>query len=234
MANSDVGKLRRGPWLGEEDDILTTIVGALGEKHWDALAKESGLRRSGKSCRLRWMNYLRPNLKHGEITHEEEHIILDLHKQWGNKWSKIAKRLPGRTDNEIKNYWRSHLKKRAEAHQECFQDADKSSHQEFSTPRCEKSHDYIIGESSSMNQKDGILFGASSSTETLEPSNMNAFGNCSPYENRISDWLSSCCWLVEGLKHEEDCMGTYPGFCQLGSSSEEEKTHGVWDLWNPV
>ncbi|KAI3679137.1 hypothetical protein L2E82_51607 [Cichorium intybus] len=63
------------------------------------------------------MNYLRPNLKHGEITLEEEHTILDLHKQWGNKWSRIAKRLPGRTDNEIKNYRRSHLKKKADRQQ---------------------------------------------------------------------------------------------------------------------
>ncbi|KAJ0952630.1 putative transcription factor MYB-HB-like family [Helianthus annuus] len=117
MANRDSGNLRRGPWLEEEDEILTAIIGALGEKHWDALAKQSGLKRSGKSCRLRWMNYLRPNLKHGEITQEEEDIILDLHKQWGSKWSKIAKRLPGRTDNEIKNYWRSHLKKKIEAQQ---------------------------------------------------------------------------------------------------------------------
>ncbi|KAK2990965.1 hypothetical protein RJ640_007113 [Escallonia rubra] len=106
--------LRKGPWLEEEDEQLNAIVTLLGERRWDALAKASGLRRSGKSCRLRWMNYLRPNLKHGLISEEEEQIILQLHEQWGNKWSKIAQRLPGRTDNELKNYWRSHLRKKAQ------------------------------------------------------------------------------------------------------------------------
>ncbi|XP_028065735.1 transcription factor MYB108-like [Camellia sinensis] len=84
----------------------------------ELLSVRAGLRRSGKSCRMRWMNYLRPNLKHGRLSAEEERIILQLHKQWGNKWSKIARRLPGRTDNEIKNYWRSHLRKNAQVREQ--------------------------------------------------------------------------------------------------------------------
>ncbi|KAL8227056.1 hypothetical protein R6Q57_016888 [Mikania cordata] len=232
MANCDMRNLRRGPWCEEEDEILTTIVGALGEKHWDALAKQSGLRRSGKSCRLRWMNYLRPNLKHGEITQEEEAIIIDLHKQWGSKWSKIAKRLPGRTDNEIKNYWRSHLKRKLEAQQTGTISHTK---QNMVIPTCDTSRDYIDIESS-MSGNEGI-FGISSS-ETPEMSNMNALGNDSPYESRISEWISSCCsWPAnDQVKHDEDCMGTYtyPCFCQRGSSYEENKNHGVWDLWNPI
>ncbi|XP_022000748.2 transcription factor MYB27 [Helianthus annuus] len=234
MANRDSGNLRRGPWLEEEDEILTAIVGALGEKHWDALAKQSGLKRSGKSCRLRWMNYLRPNLKHGEITQEEEDIILDLHKQWGSKWSKIAKRLPGRTDNEIKNYWRSHLKKKIEAQQtECVEGTKSSTKQDFAIPTRDRSLDYI-GIESSVSGNEGI-FGIPSSETPDQMSNMNALmGNDSPYESRISEWISSTsCWSNE----VKDCMGTYtyPCFCQLGSSSHEEsKSHGVWDLWNPI
>ncbi|KAF1897209.1 hypothetical protein Lal_00034912 [Lupinus albus] len=72
----------------------------------------TGLKRNGKSCRLRWVNYLRPDLKRGHITPQEESIIVELHNRWGNRWSIIARSLPGRTDNEIKNYWRTHLKKK--------------------------------------------------------------------------------------------------------------------------
>nr|CAB3490599.1 unnamed protein product [Digitaria exilis] len=74
----------------------------------------TGLNRTGKSCRLRWVNYLHPGLKHGRMSPQEERLIIELHTQWGNRWSRIARRLPGRTDNEIKNYWRTHMRKKAQ------------------------------------------------------------------------------------------------------------------------
>ncbi|KAI7738173.1 hypothetical protein M8C21_007556, partial [Ambrosia artemisiifolia] len=70
------------------------------------------LQRCGKSCRLRWTNYLRPDIKRGRFSFEEEETIIQLHSVLGNKWSAIAARLPGRTDNEIKNYWNTHIRKR--------------------------------------------------------------------------------------------------------------------------
>ncbi|AES71860.2 myb transcription factor [Medicago truncatula] len=108
---SKVG-LKRGPWTVEEDEVLSEYIKKEGEGRWRTLPKRAGLLRCGKSCRLRWMNYLRPSVKRGQIAPDEEDLILRLHRLLGNRWSLIAGRIPGRTDNEIKNYWNTHLSKK--------------------------------------------------------------------------------------------------------------------------
>ncbi|KAK7261309.1 hypothetical protein RIF29_27618 [Crotalaria pallida] len=109
----DKANVKRGPWSPGEDSKLKEHI----EKHgtggnWITLPQKAGLNRCGKSCRLRWLNYLRPNIKHGEFSDEEDRIICTLYTNIGSRWSIIASQLPGRTDNDIKNHWNTKLKKK--------------------------------------------------------------------------------------------------------------------------
>ncbi|XP_010537795.2 PREDICTED: myb-related protein Myb4-like [Tarenaya hassleriana] len=122
----DKTKVKRGPWSPDEDMKLISFIHRNGHENWRSLPKQAGLLRCGKSCRLRWINYLRPDVKRGNFTAEEEETIIKLHQSFGNKWSKIASHLPGRTDNEIKNVWHTHLKKRLVQNSETNLHADES------------------------------------------------------------------------------------------------------------
>ncbi|XP_060174242.1 transcription factor JAMYB-like [Lycium barbarum] len=106
-------EMRKGPWSSDEDSKLIHYISLLGQGRWNSLAHFAGLKRTGKSCRLRWLNYLRPNLRRGKLTPQEQLLILLLHFRFGNRWAKIAENLPGRSDNDVKNYWRTKVQKHA-------------------------------------------------------------------------------------------------------------------------
>ncbi|KAB1226039.1 Transcription factor MYB48 [Morella rubra] len=125
--------IRKGPWTEQEDFKLNCFVGLFGDRRWDFIAKVSGLNRTGKSCRLRWVNYLHPGLKRGKMSPQEERLVLDLHSKWGNRWSRIARKLPGRTDNEIKNYWRTHMRKKAQEKKQALSPSSPSSNSSSSS-----------------------------------------------------------------------------------------------------
>ncbi|KAB5530179.1 hypothetical protein DKX38_020260 [Salix brachista] len=139
-ASVDKNGLRKGSWSIEEDEKLRNYIQKYGHWNWRQLPKFAGLSRCGKSCRLRWKNYLRPDVKRGDFSEEENNLIIQMHEELGNKyalnrkatslkfssqhcefffyrWSVISGKLPGRTDNEIKNHWHTNLSKRVKPNQ---------------------------------------------------------------------------------------------------------------------
>lgn len=106
--------VKKGPWTPEEDIVLVSYIQEHGPGNWRSVPANTGLLRCSKSCRLRWTNYLRPGIKRGNFTEHEEKMIIHLQALLGNRWAAIASYLPQRTDNDIKNYWNTHLKKKLE------------------------------------------------------------------------------------------------------------------------
>ncbi|XP_058754710.1 transcription factor MYB1-like [Vicia villosa] len=112
MEKSKSRGVRKGAWTYEEDKLLKACIDKYGEGKWHLVPQRAGLNRCRKSCRLRWLNYLNPTINRENFSEDEVDMILRLHKLLGNRWTLIAARLPGRTSNDVKNYWHTHLRKK--------------------------------------------------------------------------------------------------------------------------
>lgn len=215
-SNEEDMELRRGPWTLEEDSMLIHYITCHGEGRWNLLAKCAGLKRTGKSCRLRWLNYLKPDIKRGNLTPQEQLLILELHSKWGNRWSKIAQHLPGRTDNEIKNYWRTRVQKQArqlniESNSKRFVDAVRC----FWMPRLvQKMEQTSSPANSSLKSMDSQISSAPnslvSSSSSPPPRNPipTTTSNSSEYSMKISE-QSQVSENPAGPFHAFDCSAVY-------------------------
>ncbi|CAL4980707.1 unnamed protein product [Urochloa decumbens] len=198
--------VKKGPWTPEEDIVLVSYIQQHGPGNWRSVPENTGLMRCSKSCRLRWTNYLRPGIKRGNFTPHEEGIIIHLQALLGNKWAAIASYLPQRTDNDIKNYWNTHLKKKVKRLQ---QPAD--SFQTAPTSNAVTSPNYYSPTSSSHQSIQGMqpMNSYPNTTCTSAPSNNNETATIS---NLFQTWMrpsptataNNCKITMQDFQEEQD------------------------------
>ncbi|KAI4369006.1 hypothetical protein MLD38_017501 [Melastoma candidum] len=205
-SGDDENDLRRGPWTREEDNLLTCYISCHGKGRWNVLAKRAGLKRTGKSCRLRWLNYLTPDIKRGNLTAEEQLLILELHHKWGNRWSKIAQYLPGRTDNEIKNYWRTRVQKQArqlnvESNSQRFLDAFRS----YWIPRLHPNIEQdLVKEQMGPHSGDATMQNFSTTTALSPYSMISADSSSTGMTNSSSEGNNLCSYYSLNQTHQHE------------------------------
>ncbi|CAN6847566.1 unnamed protein product [Brassica oleracea] len=206
VVTHQVKKMKKGLWSPEEDSKLMQYMITNGQGCWSDVAKNACLQRCGKSCRLRWINYLRPDLKRGAFSPQEEELIIRFHSILGNRWSQIAARLPGRTDNEIKNFWNSTIKKRLKKMSDTSNLVNNSS----SSPNASDSSSNsttslefkdIIGSFMSF-QEQGFV----NPSLTNMPTNNNPFPApqllSHPYNDDFTPYIDSFCGVNTGVQGE--------------------------------
>ncbi|XP_060961453.1 transcription factor MYB123-like [Cannabis sativa] len=189
--------LNKGAWTVLEDQILTDYIKTHGEGKWRNLPKQAGLQRCGKSCRLRWLNYLRPDIKRGNISEEEEDLIIRLHKLLGNRWSLIAGRLPGRTDNEIKNYWNTTLAKKLVQKQQQIEEND--------TKHNTATYQVPIRTKATKFTNKGLVF----KNTNFQPNNNNNIDFDFDFENFLLDQSAVDLWKLPCNDNDDNCYNNF-------------------------
>ncbi|GER27069.1 myb domain protein 86 [Striga asiatica] len=228
-------KMRKGLWSPEEDEKLHNHITKYGIGCWSSVPKLAGLQRCGKSCRLRWINYLRPDLKRGMFSQDEEDLIIALHQTLGNRWAQIATRLPGRTDNEIKNLWNSTLKKKLTK-----QGIDPNTHKPIITqlmPQLKSEKIRQIDSHSLMRKQDSLLFSSGFQQNAYEQdfSSMPSDHN----QNFRSMPNFDCQTIVEAADYSDGCsrMSAYmisevKGSSRNGSEANNRANNNDDDFGN--
>ncbi|KAJ4964533.1 hypothetical protein NE237_016382 [Protea cynaroides] len=202
----------KGAWTKEEDDRLIAHIRAHGEGCWRSLPKAAGLLRCGKSCRLRWINYLRPDLKRGNFTEEEDELIIKLHSLLGNKWSLIAGRLPGRTDNEIKNYWNTHIRRKL-----LSRGIDPASHRSLNEPASDVT---TISFSAVAKDQEKNIVGGFQRVERCPDLNLELRIN-PPEPLKTEGRMTLCFSCSLGLQNGKDCSCRSSNSSSSGSSGSD-------------
>ncbi|XP_038882640.1 transcription factor MYB60 [Benincasa hispida] len=188
--------IKKGPWTPEEDILLVSYIQQHGPGNWRSVPTNTGLLRCSKSCRLRWTNYLRPGIKRGNFTPHEEGMIIHLQALLGNKWAAIASYLPQRTDNDIKNYWNTHLKKKLKS---AFEDNNSPHTSKASDHHSTTSEFFSKGFFSDSSSKRTTLdFDSATSSSAASCFGMNRSSTASPSSSTYYSSAENISRLLEG------------------------------------
>nr|QSD99669.1 MYB family transcription factor [Melilotus albus] len=235
--------LRKGAWTYEEDKLLKACINKYGEGKWHLVPQRTGLNRCRKSCRLRWLNYLCPNINRENFSEDEVDMILRLHKLLGNRWSLIAGRLPGRTSNDVKNYWHTHLLKKAVSKKEEEKEKEKEKPKEtmkahevfkprpitFSTnsPWLNGKHNNFVTQPVLASNKDCNV-----PIETMVPNQINrdCVSASQPSLGNAPMWSESLWNLEEQLGNEENLNMEFPKVDDSFWDSNLCDLDSIWDL----
>ncbi|KAE8693938.1 MYB306 protein [Hibiscus syriacus] len=227
--------VKKGPWTPEEDIILVSYIQEHGTGNWRSVPTNTGLLRCSKSCRLRWTNYLRPGIKRGNFTEQEEKMIIHLQALLGNRWAAIASYLPQRTDNDIKNYWNTHLKKKLKKGQK--QDGVSSSFQSVTKGQWERRLQTDIRMAKQALSDALSLDKPSFSTDSkdLKPSQENTYASSAENISRLlENWMKTSPEPVTGADHrtnsaETVTQGSFSSSDEGAFSAETTPTHQGFD-----